>query len=44
MEHQLSNYMNHLSAEKNASPYTLRNYRREIGEFLDFCKPGQQYR
>jgi len=41
MEHQLSNYMNHLSAEKNASPYTLRNYRREIGEFLDFCKGKQ---
>jgi len=41
MENHLSSYMNHLSAEKNASPYTLRNYRREIGEFLDFCKGKQ---
>src|SRR5207237_9923248 len=41
MEHDLSSYMNHLSAEKNASPYTLRNYRREIGEFLEFCKGKQ---
>jgi len=41
MENNLSSYMNHLSAEKNASPYTLRNYRREIGEFLDFCKGKQ---
>jgi len=30
--------MNHLSAEKNASQYTLRNYRREIEEFLEFLK------
>ncbi|MCA1553139.1 MAG: tyrosine recombinase XerC [Chloroflexi bacterium] len=41
MEQQLSSYMNHLSTEKNASPYTLRNYRREIGEFLDFCHDKQ---
>ncbi|MBI1801824.1 MAG: tyrosine recombinase XerC [Chloroflexi bacterium] len=41
MEQHLISYMNHLSAEKNASPYTLRNYRREIGEFLDFLKTQQ---
>ncbi len=41
MEQQLANYMNHLSAVKNASPYTLRNYRREIGEFIDFLKNKQ---
>jgi integrase/recombinase XerC len=38
MEQQLTSYMNHLSAEKNASQYTLRNYRREIGEFIDFLQ------
>lgn len=41
MEDHLTSYMNHLSGEKNASPYTLRNYRREIGEFVDFCKTKQ---
>ncbi len=41
MEQQLNNYMNHLSAEKNASQYTLRNYRREIGEFIDFLQRKQ---
>jgi len=38
MEQHLNQYMNHLSAEKNASQYTLRNYRREIEEFLEFLK------
>ena len=33
--------MNHLSAEKNASPYTLRNYRREITEFIEFLQKRQ---
>ncbi|MEP7198345.1 MAG: site-specific tyrosine recombinase/integron integrase, partial [Chloroflexota bacterium] len=41
MEHQLSSYMNHLSAEKNASQYTLRNYRREITEFIEFLQKRQ---
>lgn len=41
MEQDLASYMNYLSAEKNASQYTLRNYRREIGEFLDFLKTKQ---
>ncbi len=38
MDNQLNQYVNHLSAEKNASQYTLRNYRREIEEFLEFLK------
>ena len=33
IEHNLNSYMNHLAGEKNSSQYTLRNYRREIGEF-----------
>ena len=38
IEHNLNSYMNHLAGEKNSSQYTLRNYRREIGEFLEFAK------
>ncbi|MBI5877835.1 MAG: tyrosine recombinase XerC [Chloroflexi bacterium] len=38
MDNHLSMYVNHLSTEKNASQYTLRNYRREIEEFLEFLK------
>jgi integrase/recombinase XerC len=38
MEQQLTSYMNHLASEKDASQYTLRNYRREIGEFIDFLQ------
>ena len=35
-EQQLSRFVNYLVAERNASPYTVRNYQREIGEFLAF--------
>ena len=38
MDNHLTLYMNYLSAEKNASQYTLRNYRYEINEFLEFLK------
>ncbi len=38
MEEQLQRYMTHLRVEKEASPYTLRNYSHEIAEFLDFLK------
>lgn len=38
IETNLNSYMNHLAGEKNSSQYTLRNYRREIGEFLEFAK------
>jgi len=31
-------FITYLIAEKNASPYTVRNYRREIGQFLGFLK------
>jgi integrase/recombinase XerC len=41
IEHNLNSYMNHLAGEKNSSQYTLRNYRREIGEFLEFIKRRQ---
>ncbi|MFQ6014999.1 MAG: tyrosine recombinase XerC [Anaerolineae bacterium] len=35
---QLDRYMTYLIAEKNASPYTVRNYRQEIQQFFDFLE------
>jgi len=36
MEERLAGFMRYLDAERNASPYTLANYQREVGEFLRF--------
>lgn len=36
MEEQLQQYIAHLRVEKDASPYTLRNYSHEIGQFISF--------
>ncbi len=38
MDEHLDKFITYLIAEKNASPYTIRNYRREIGQFLGFLK------
>jgi tyrosine recombinase XerC len=38
MERQLSGYIAHLRVEKDYSPYTLRNYSQEIGQFFDFLR------
>ncbi len=38
MDEHLSKFITYLIAEKNASPYTVKNYRHEIGQFLDFLK------
>ena len=38
MEENLVQFITYLVAEKNASPYTIKNYRHEIGQFLDFLK------
>jgi integrase/recombinase XerC len=38
MDEHLNKFITYLIAEKNASPYTIKNYRHEIGEFLDFLK------
>ena len=38
MEEQLEQYLAHLRVEKDASPYTLRNYSHEIRQFLWFLK------
>ncbi len=36
MNEDLDRYINHLAAKRNASPYTIRNYRSEIEECLTF--------
>jgi len=38
METALARYVDYLSGVKNASPYTVRNYRREIGEAIAFFR------
>jgi len=38
MDEHLNKFIIHLIAEKNASPYTVKNYRHEIGQFFDFLK------
>jgi len=38
MEEHLSRYLTYLTAARNASPYTVRNYRAEIEEFLAFLR------
>jgi len=38
MEHHLDRFLIYLEAERNASRYTLRNYRREIVEFSEYAR------
>ena len=38
MDKYLDKFITYLIAEKNASPYTIKNYRHDIGQFLDFLK------
>jgi len=38
MDEHLNKFITYLIAEKNASPYTIKNYRHEIGQFFDFLK------
>jgi integrase/recombinase XerC len=38
VEKNLDQFITYLLVERNASPYTARNYRREVGEFLRFLK------
>jgi integrase/recombinase XerC len=38
LEEQLDQYIAHLRVEKDASPYTLRNYSHEIQQFFDFLE------
>lgn len=38
MQTDLDRYIAHLIAERNASPHTVSNYRREIGQFMAFAQ------
>jgi len=38
MDEHLDKFVTYLIAEKNASPYTVKNYRHEIRQFFDFLK------
>ena len=38
MDEHLDKFITYLIAEKNASLYTIKNYRHEISQFLDFLK------
>jgi len=38
MQDHVGRFITYLIAEKNASPYTVRNYRREIEEFAEFAR------
>ena len=38
MERDLSDFVTYLIAERNSSPYTIANYRREIAEFMRFAR------
>lgn len=38
MQTDLDRYVKHLTAERNASPHTVGNYRREIAQFMAFAQ------
>jgi len=38
MEDALGRYIRYLNAERNASPHTISNYRREIAQFMEFAR------
>ena len=38
MQETFNNYINYLTAEKNASPYTVRNYTNDLLDFFDFLR------
>jgi integrase/recombinase XerC len=38
MEELLERFLTHLQTSRNASPYTLKNYGNDIGQFLGYCR------
>lgn len=38
MDEWLKRFLRYLQASRNASPYTLKNYGTDIGQFLDYCR------
>ncbi len=43
MKDQLERFVTYLQAEKNASPYTVRNYQYEIKQFLNYLEDRDIY-
>ena len=44
MRDEIRSYLHHLSAERNASPHTLRNYESDLEELRDFLAAGRKRR
>jgi integrase/recombinase XerC len=38
MEGQLEQFLTFMDKGRNASPYTIKNYRTDIGQFLEYCR------
>jgi integrase/recombinase XerC len=38
MESLLERFLTYMRAGRNASPYTVKNYGHDIGQFLDYCR------
>jgi integrase/recombinase XerC len=38
MDELLKRFLTYLRAGRNASPYTIKNYGNDIGQFLDYCR------
>jgi len=38
MNELLEQFLTHLRVTRNASPYTIKNYSNDIGQFLDYCR------
>jgi integrase/recombinase XerC len=38
MQAELDRFIHYLQVERNLSPYTVRNYRAEVGEFVEFAR------
>jgi integrase/recombinase XerC len=44
MRDEIRSYLHHLSAERHASPHTLRNYQSDLEEMCDFLAAGRSRR
>ena len=38
MKRLLDQFLAHLRVARNVSPYTIKNYLNDIGQFLDYCQ------
>jgi len=38
MEKLLDRFLTYMQVSRNASPYTIKNYGNDIGQFLDYCR------